>query len=143
MIAIDTNILVYAHRLEPPFHQTAFEVIKNLAEGSSAWGMPWPCVHEFLAVVTSARVFRNPSPLITALNQISLWKQSPSLRFLAEPEGYWEVFTNSCSNAKVTGPKIHDARIAAICQAHGVDEIWTADRDFQRFSGIKAINPLV
>jgi uncharacterized protein len=31
---------------------------------------------------------------------------------------------------RVTGPKVHDARVAAICIGQGVSELWTVDRDF-------------
>lgn len=143
MIAVDTNILVYAHRLEPPFHQKASEAIKALAEGSSEWAIPWPCIHEFLAVVTSAKIFRDSTPVEVAFKQISLWKESLGLRILSEPENYWETFKKLTHEAKISGPKIHDARIAAICLAHDVEALWTIDRDFQRFSGIKALNPLL
>jgi len=43
----------------------------------------------------------------------------------------------------VTGPQVHDARVAALCQLHGVRELWTADRDFSRFAGLVVRNPLV
>jgi predicted nucleic acid-binding protein len=54
MIAIDTNILVYAHREDSPFHEKAYESILELAEGRSPWAIPWPCIHEFLAITTPA-----------------------------------------------------------------------------------------
>ncbi|HTG57884.1 MAG TPA: hypothetical protein VMG63_00510 [Terriglobia bacterium] len=52
MIAVDTNILVYSHREESLWHQAAFALIAELAEGRAAWAIPWPCLHEFLAIVT-------------------------------------------------------------------------------------------
>ena len=58
MIAVDTNILVYAHRQDSEWHPSAARVIRGLAEGTSAWAIPWPCVHEFLAVATHPRIFR-------------------------------------------------------------------------------------
>ena len=41
------------------------------------------------------------------------------------------------------GPQVHDARIAALCIDHGIDELWTADRDFSRFPGVRVRNPLI
>ena len=43
---------------------------------------------------------------------------------------------------RVAGPRVHDARIAAICRYHGVDELWSADRDFGRFPDLNVVNPL-
>jgi predicted nucleic acid-binding protein len=44
---------------------------------------------------------------------------------------------------RISGPQVHDARVAAICQDHGVRELWTADRDFGRFPALKVRNPFV
>jgi len=44
---------------------------------------------------------------------------------------------------KVVASMVHDAHIAALCRQHGVRELWTADRDFGRFDGIKTVSPLV
>ena len=54
MIAVDTNVLVYAHREDSPWHGAASRVVRDLAEGSAPWAIPWPCLHEFLAIVTRA-----------------------------------------------------------------------------------------
>jgi predicted nucleic acid-binding protein len=57
MIAVDTKILVYAHRADSEWHAPAMEVLAGLANGAAPWAIPWPCVHEFLAVVTHPRIF--------------------------------------------------------------------------------------
>jgi predicted nucleic acid-binding protein len=44
---------------------------------------------------------------------------------------------------QVVGPQVHDARIAALCKQHSVTELWTVDRDFNRFQAISTLNPLV
>jgi predicted nucleic acid-binding protein len=56
LIAVDTNILVYAHRAESPHFARASAWLKRLAEGRSVWAIPWPCLHEFLSVVTNPRI---------------------------------------------------------------------------------------
>jgi toxin-antitoxin system PIN domain toxin len=142
VIAIDTNVLVYAHRSDAPFHAAALAAVKALVEGDRRWSIPWPCVHEFLAKVTHPRIFVKPTPLEKAIDQVVEWRRSPSGTVLAEPEGYFELLSRTLLEAKVTGAKIHDARIAAICEAHGVDELWSADRDFNRFGRIRVVNPV-
>lgn len=143
MIAVDTNILVYSHRAEAPFHKAAVKLVRGLAEGSDPWALPWPCVHEFLANVTNARIYRTPTPLSRALEQAEQWLGSPSLELLSEDKGYWRVLSKLLAASEVTGARVHDARIAALCLGYGVSELWTADRDFGRFAGLVAKNPLV
>lgn len=142
MIAIDTNILVYAHRSDSPFHASALGAVRNVVEGDRAWAIPWPCVHEFLAKVTHPRIFKEPTPMERALTQIEEWRRSPSSRLIGETDDYESILSRVLLTARVVGAKIHDARIAAICEAHGVTELWTADRDFTRFAQLATRNPL-
>lgn len=143
MIAVDTNILVYAHREDLPWHQEAFAQISELAEGNNPWSMPWPCIHEFMAIVTHPRIFKTPTPLAIALEQVEAWLESPNLFLLSESQVYWAFFRDMVTSGRIGGPMIHDARIAALCQDHGIEELWTADRDFSRFPGLKMRNPLI
>ena len=143
MIAVDTNILVYAHREDAEWHAKASQRVKRLAEGRAAWAIPWPCVHEFLAIVTHPRVFLPPTPLARAIEQVEAWLESPSLVLLAEGPEYWALLRSLLESARVVGPLVHDARIAALCLHHGVQELWSADRDFSRFPRLTVRNPLV
>ncbi len=143
MIAVDTNVLVYAHRRDLPLHEPARARLAELAAGAGAWAIPWPCVAEFAAVVTNARVFVKPTPLGRALDQIEAWLASPSAVLLSEGEGFWSDFRRTLEAGRVAGGQVHDARIAALCVAHGVRELWTADRDFGRFGALRVRNPLV
>ncbi len=143
MKAVDTNILVYAHRADAPFHDRAREAVRALAEGDSAWAIPWPCVHEFLAKVTHPRIFKRPTPLGRAIDQVNDWLHSPVCRALGETEGYLDVLDSTLRSSEVVGAKVHVARIAAICVVHGVETLWSADRDFGRFPHLKVTNPLI
>jgi toxin-antitoxin system PIN domain toxin len=142
MIAIDTNILVYAHRRDSRWHAAAARVVRELAESPASWALPWPCVHEFLAIVTHPRVFDPPTAFAAAADQVAAWLESPSLVLLAESTGYWNILSSLAAESGAAGPRIHDARIAALCLHHGVRELWTADRDFSRFPQLAARNPL-
>lgn len=142
MIAVDTNILVYAHREDSLWHAQAWAAIESLAEGKSPWAIPWPCIHEFLAIATHPRLFNPPTPLSRAIDQVEAWLESPSVHLLAEQPRYWESLRALLLAGKISGPTVHDGRVAAICLHHGVRELWTADRDFGRFSALKVRNPL-
>jgi uncharacterized protein len=143
VIAVDTNILVYAHREDSEWHAPAERSVRQLAEGRGAWTIPWPCIHEFLAITTHPRIFQTPTPLAAALDQVDAWLEAPSIVRLAEDADYWPVFRALVTQARVSGPRIHDARVAALCLAHEVRELWTADRDFSMFPPLRVRNPLI
>ena len=143
MIAVDTNILVYAHREESPFHEIAFRRVAALAEGTATWAIPWPCVHEFLAIVTHPRIYAPPTPLPRALDQVDAWLESPTVTLLAEATTHWPTLRALLAAGRIAGGQVHDGRVAALCRDHGVRALWSADRDFGRFAGITVVNPLV
>ena len=143
MIAVDTNILVYAHREDSPWHKAAYGCIEELATGRDAWAIPWPCLHEFLAIVTHPRIYAPPTPQERALDQVQAWLESPSVVLLSEAEDHWQKLQALLRSARTSGPKVHDARVAALCIANEIAELWTADRDFSRFPTLKIRNPLV
>lgn len=143
MIAVDTNILVYSHRAESPWFRAANRCMTELAQGPAPWVLPWQCLHEFLSVITNPRIWRTPTPLETALRQVRYWLESPRLVLLSESSLHWDSLLETLSTSGVTGPRVHDARIAALCREHGVSLLWSADRDFSRFRGLNVVNPLV
>lgn len=143
MIALDTNLLVYAHRRDSQWHAAASAAVARLANGAAPWAVPWPCLYEFFAIVTHPRIYGPPSPAAIALTQIDAWLESPTLHLLAEGEEHWSTLRALLERAQVAGPLVHDARVAALCLRHGVTELWSADRDFGRFAPLRVRNPLV
>jgi toxin-antitoxin system PIN domain toxin len=143
MIALDTNLLVYAHRREMRSHAAASDAIRALVEGYSPWSVPWPCAHEFISVVTNPKPFKKPTSPRDALAFLRSLTESEYFHWLAEGAGYFDRLDSLLSGGNVIGGRIHDARIAALCLDHGVRELWTADRDFSVFPQLKTHNPLV
>ena len=143
MIAVDTNILVYAHRGDSQWNEPASACIANLAEGRPLWAIPWPCIHEFLAIVTHPRIYSPASSVAQAMDQVDAWWESPTLELLSESDEHWKVLQEQLISGKVQGALVHDARVVSICITNGVAELLTADRDFSRFAGLKIRNPLV
>lgn len=142
MIAVDTNILVYSHRRDSPFHDAAARRVREVAEGTQPWAIPWPCIHEFFSVATHPRIYDPPGTTGQACAQVDAWLGSPSLVLIGEGRTHWATLRGLVSDGKVAGPLVHDARIAALCLAHGVSELWTVNRDFSRFPALKTRNPL-
>lgn len=141
MIAVDTNVLVYAHREETPEHAPAARLLAQLAEGDEPWALPWPCVYEFLRVVTHPRVFAPPTPLEDALESLDSLLDSPSLALLGEGPAHRSHLRRAITAGGTSGNLVHDAHIAALLVEHGVRELLTADRDFARFPFVRARNP--
>ena len=143
MIAVDTNLLVYAHRKAAPMHGVARAALKSLIEGGDPWAIPWPCCCEFLSVMTNRRLWKEKAtPTGLAWRQLVTLTASTSNRLIGETPGYLDLLGDFVQRPRVWGARVHDARIAAICVAHGVDVLFTCDRDFSLFPELRTHNPL-
>ena len=141
MIALDTNLLIYAHRPEAAEHDAAVAAVEQVVLNAGAWGLPWPVAHEFVRVVTGAR--ERPTPLPQALEAVDRLLGTRGCVPLAEGRTHWSRVSDLATRGKTPGSRFYDARIAAICLDHGVRELWSADRDFGRFPQLRVVNPLV
>lgn len=141
MRGLDTNLLVYAFDLESTFYPKASKLLREMAEGDSPWAIPWPCLYEFLRVVTHPFVTKIALSISRAWKGIQSLLESPSLILLSETEKHAAVLDTLLKKTPVSGNLIHDAHIAALFLEHGVRDIITADHDFRRFEGLNVINP--
>jgi hypothetical protein len=142
VIAVDTNVLVYAHRREPTEHAAAFDLIGALAHSPERWAIPWPCIYEFYSIVTNPRIWKSAaSTPAQAWSQLSVWFGAPGLQLIGETEDFASILARFARRPRVRGPIIHDARVAAICVAHGVERLLTRDRDFALFPELRTANP--
>lgn len=141
MHAIDTNVLIFAEITSSPHHARARAVLRKLSEGATAWAIPWPCIYEFLRVVTHPRVYHPPVPMDIALRDVRAILDSPSLILLGETTRHAEVMDAVLRESGASGNLVHDAHIAALCLEHGVTEFLTGDRDFRRFSELNVTDP--
>ena len=143
MIAVDTNLLVYAHRREAQAHNTANNLLRELSEGRRLWAIPWPCCYEFLSVVTNRRIWReSATPPERAWSQLEAWTSSPSNQLIGETDDFLKVLNGFVQRPRVRGAVVHDARVAAICIAHGVEMLLTRDRDFSLFPELPTRDPI-
>lgn len=143
MIALDTNILVYAHRRGTPHHLEAYRLIERLAQRREPYALFWPSLYEFLRVVTHHRVFDPPSRPEEAMEALEQLLAPPGVRVLSEGVYHAEIMRRVLRQTPVTGNLVHDAHLVALALEHGVHEILTADADFRRFPQILSRNPFL
>jgi len=141
VIALDTNILVFARRAEAPHHREALALLRRLASGNEPWALTWVSIYEFLRVVTHPRVFSPPTAIEAAIEGVEALLDSPSLQMLGEGPEHGIRMRRTLLDGMVSGNLVHDGHIAALLLEHGITEFWTADRDFRRFRGIRAVDP--
>jgi toxin-antitoxin system PIN domain toxin len=141
VIAVDTNVLVYARRQETSHHARARDLVRKLAEGHEPWAVPWPCIYEFLRVVTHPRIFAPPTKLEDAIEDLESLFESPSITLLGESPAHAGHLRRMVLEGRAAGNLAHDAHIAALAIEHGVQELWTTDRDFTRFPGLRVRDP--
>jgi toxin-antitoxin system PIN domain toxin len=137
VIAVDTNILVYAHREELPQHRSARAKVITLAEGGILWGIPVFCIGEFVRVVTHPKLFDPPYTGAEACEAVGRFLEAPSLRVLCPGSAYLSLFQEAVQEANAIGNLVFDAQIVAVCRESGVSSLLTEDRDFTRFPGFK------
>lgn len=139
MIAVDTNVLVYASRTEMPLHEPARVVLTRLAEGRAAWALPVFCIGEFIRIVSHPRLFSPPVSAPRALAMIDALLESPSVRLLVPGDGYLPLLRTLLEASGVSGNLVFDAQIAALCLESGATTLLTEDRDFARFPGLSSL----
>jgi predicted nucleic acid-binding protein len=141
MIAFDTNILVYAHLARVPEHRAAMRAIEEAAGTGEGWGIPFPCVAEFWAVVThpasSGRPSRPPEAeafleSLTAAGAKILYPRSGAMARLSK----------LAVQLDVQGARIFDLQIGLACREAGAREIWSHDRNFIAVPGLAVSDPL-
>ena len=137
MIAVDSNVLIYAHRGETEWHDAAASRLVALAEGAERWGLPVFCVTEFMRVVTHARVFNPPSSVSQAAAFVTSVAAAPSCEVVRPGPGFLELLMDTARQADAHGNLIFDAQIAALCLEQGIDTVLTNDREFERFGALR------
>ncbi len=139
MIAVDTNILIYAHRAETELHATAASRLVALAERAERWALPIFCVAEFIRVVTHGQVFNPPSTVAQAVAFVEGLVAAPNCDLVLPGPEFLQRLLAAAQEADAQGNLMFDAQIAALCREHGIDSILTNDRDFGRFEPLQVL----
>lgn len=139
---IDANVLIYASNSASPHFQGASAVLRRLADGTGLVYLFWPVTMAYLRVVTHPRLLQPPLSLDTALANVEALLTLPHMRSGSEEEGFLARMRDVGGPLPAVGKLVHDAHIVALMLQHGVDTIWTYDRDFRKFDGIRVMDAL-
>lgn len=141
MIAIDTNLLVYAHRAGVPEHRAAKRAIER-ASTQGRWGFAVACLAEFWAVATHPSSTGRPSMPTEAAAYLEALAVAGAEMW--EPgAGFGARLVQLAADLGVSGPRVFDLQIGLIAFERGATELWTADARFIKLPGLRLHNPLV
>lgn len=142
MIAVDTNLLVYAHRRGTPEHRAAKSAIERAATDGRGWGIALQTVAEFWSVVTHAAAAGGPSSALQAASFLSNLREDAGMSIWTPGLGFDERLMQLASDLEVAGPRVFDLQIALTAFEHGAAELWTHDRAFVKVPGLRLVYPL-
>lgn len=137
---VDANVLVYASNEADPAHTTARRLIEQLAAGPDLVYLFWPALMGYLRIVTHPAILPHPLPPAVAVGNVTALLAQSHVRTPGEADGFWSIF-RSGPTTWLRGNAIPDGHIAALMRQHGVTTIYTRDRDFRRFEGIRVVDP--
>ncbi|MPZ66475.1 MAG: PIN domain-containing protein [Pseudonocardiaceae bacterium] len=140
-VTIDANVLLYASDAHSPRHRTAHDLLQRLAEGPGLVYVFWPVAMAYLRIATHPSVFEQPLDPDVARGNLGSLLDRAHVRCPGEGSGFWQVYETTVGDDVIRGNLVTDAHIAALMRQHGVDTIWTADRDFRRFADVTARDP--
>jgi len=142
VIALDTSLLVYAHRAALPEHGSARRAILRASREAGGWGMALPSVLEFWSVVTHPGCQGGPSTAPQAQGFLRALVEDGGAAIWAPADGFWERVTRLAAGLGVRGPRVFDLQIALIAFESGASEIWTHDSQFAAVPGLRVHDPL-
>jgi toxin-antitoxin system PIN domain toxin len=139
--AIDANILLYASDASSALHERALALLRRCAEGPELLYLPWPTVMAYLRIATHPTIFEMPLSPAEAMDNVEGLLRRPHVRTLGEDERFWEVYREITQGMVVRGNLVPDAHVVALLIQNGVTTIWTHDRDFRKFRGLRVHDP--
>jgi hypothetical protein len=142
VIAIDTNLLVYAQRRNVSQHLAARKAIERASADQRGWGIPLPCIAEFWCVVTHPASTGGPSPANEARGFLDALVVKGGASIWIPGAGFWQRLTQLASDMKIGGARVFDLQIALTAIENGATELWSHDHGFAGLPGLRVVDPL-
>jgi len=138
---LDANLLIYAHDVTSPEHDTALDWLQAQLGGSRRVGIPWPSILAFVRLTTNPRVSASPSTSAQAWEHVESWFTPGTACIPVPTNRHAEVLGGLIVGHSITANLVSDAHLAALAIEHGL-QICSADSDFARFPEIRWLNPV-
>jgi len=140
-VTVDANVLVYASNAADPAFRPARTLLERLAAGPDLVYLFWPTIIGYLRIVTHPGILPRPLAFAEASANISVLLRRPHIRTAGESPGFWELYL-ATAGGQIRGNDVSDAHLATLMRQHGVETIYTRDRDFRRYEGIAVRDPV-
>jgi toxin-antitoxin system PIN domain toxin len=142
VIVLDANLLLYAYDETFAQHRRARAWLEDVFSGDEPVGLPWQTISAFLRIHTDAKLPGNRFTMVEAIQVVEDWMMLPNVHLLSPGKAHWSQFRRMLIDGQVRGPLTTDASLAALTIEYG-GVLYTNDRDFARFPGLRWTNPLL
>ena len=140
MKLLDANILLYAYDARSAHHAVCREWLTGVLNDDEPVGLPWQTLLAFVRIATNSRAVQTPIPVSQACAIVDSWLERPQVTIVEAGDRYWDILREQLTQAKVSGPLVTDASLAALALEQGA-ALCSTDRDFLRFSALKRFDP--
>ena len=141
MIVADANLLIYSYDTDSPHHRKSRAWVEKTFSNIEPVGLPWQTVTAFLRVTTNRRLPGLHLTVEQATEVVETWLEQPNVRIIVAGDDHWSVLKRAIVEGSASGPLVSDAELVALTVEYG-GTLYTADRDFARFPGLRWKNPL-
>jgi uncharacterized protein len=141
VIVVDANLLIYSYDTDSSHHKKSRAWVEKIFSDLEPVGLPWQTISAFLRVVTNRKLPGSRLTVEQAAEIVEEWLAQPNVRILAPGDEHWSVLKRTMVEGRTSGPLVSDAELVASTVEYG-GVLYTADRDFARFPGLRWKNPL-
>lgn len=141
MILLDANLLIYAYNRSAEQHDTARKWLEQVISGDEPVRLSWSGIQAFLRLMTERTLQATPLTMRDAVDIVEEWLSQPNVAVIEAGSRHWSLFRRLLLDSQIRGSMVTDAHLAALAIEHGAT-LYTTDRDFSRFDGLRVINPL-
>jgi len=138
---VDVSLLLYAYNIDAPQHTAAKKWLSKLFDSAEVVGLSWITIWAFIRISTNSRIWPKPKAASEAFDNVRNWLSRPGVVVVHPGPRHAEILERLVTEYRAAGPMVSDAALAAFAFEYGAT-LASSDRDFQRFSGLRLINPL-
>jgi toxin-antitoxin system PIN domain toxin len=140
MILPDVNVLVHAHNADSAVHTQARQWWDHCLSGSEGIGLAWATLLGFIRVTTNRKIVQRPLPVAEVTAQIATWLELPHIHVAQPSDTHFARLRAELDRLGTAANLTTDAHLAVLAMERGY-VLYTTDRDFARFRGLRWSNP--